>query len=163
MPIEERNVVIKTKDSSGNYNLFYPITKLANVDGMDEALSAKADKAATLAGYGITDAYTKTEADGKTRFFFVTLSADGWVNQRQSVAATGVTAGNATHVFAAPSTESAEQYTTYLDSGIYCAEQGRDTLTFACDSVPAIDLTVSIALIHAENIPVYTELDEVSF
>ena len=29
------------------------------------ALNAKADKSTTLAGYGITDAYTKTEADGK--------------------------------------------------------------------------------------------------
>ena len=29
------------------------------------ALEAKADKETTLAGYGITDAYTKTEADGK--------------------------------------------------------------------------------------------------
>ena len=30
---------------------------------LDAALSAKADKAATLAGYGITDAYTKAEVD----------------------------------------------------------------------------------------------------
>ena len=30
-----------------------------------EGLSGKADKANTLAGYGITDAYTRTEADGK--------------------------------------------------------------------------------------------------
>ena len=29
------------------------------------ALNLKADKATTLSGYGITDAYTKTESDGK--------------------------------------------------------------------------------------------------
>lgn len=32
---------------------------------VDNGLDTKADKATTLAGYGITDAYTKTEIDGK--------------------------------------------------------------------------------------------------
>lgn len=31
------------KDSSGNANLFYPITKADNVDGLEEALATKAD------------------------------------------------------------------------------------------------------------------------
>ena len=37
----------------------------AQVDGLDTALAGKADKATNLAGYGITDAYTKGEADSK--------------------------------------------------------------------------------------------------
>ena len=37
----------------------------AQVDGLDAALAGKADKAATLAGYGITDAYTTTQTDSK--------------------------------------------------------------------------------------------------
>lgn len=37
----------------------------AQVDGLDTALAGKADKAATLAGYGITDAYTQTQTDSK--------------------------------------------------------------------------------------------------
>lgn len=37
----------------------------AQVDGLDTALAGKADKAATLAGYGITDAYTQTQTDTK--------------------------------------------------------------------------------------------------
>lgn len=65
MSVTENNVLIRSKDSSGNYNLFYPVTKLANVDGLDEVLSEKADKATTVSGYGITDAYTKTEVDEK--------------------------------------------------------------------------------------------------
>ena len=32
---------------------------------LEEAINAKADKATTIAGYGITDAYTKTEIDAK--------------------------------------------------------------------------------------------------
>lgn len=94
----------------------------------------------------LSDAATKAYADGKTQFFSVTLSAQGWAEQRQSVAAPGVTAGNATHVFAAPAAESWEGYAAYLDCGVYCAEKGSGTLTFICDSVPDMDLTVHIAL-----------------
>ena len=36
----------------------------------DYAVRDKADKATTLAGYGITDAYTKTELDGKIASVF---------------------------------------------------------------------------------------------
>ena len=35
------------------------------VDGLDAALAGKADKATTLEGYGITDAYTQTQTDTK--------------------------------------------------------------------------------------------------
>ena len=37
----------------------------SRIDGLDTALNAKADKATTLSGYGITNAYTKTEIDTK--------------------------------------------------------------------------------------------------
>lgn len=37
----------------------------AQVDGLDIALAGKADKATTLEGYGITDAYTQTQTDSK--------------------------------------------------------------------------------------------------
>lgn len=39
--------------------------EIADVTGLQAALDGKADKATTLAGYGITDAYTKGEADTK--------------------------------------------------------------------------------------------------
>lgn len=35
------------------------------VDALETVVAGKADSATTLAGYGITDAYTKTEADAK--------------------------------------------------------------------------------------------------
>ena len=94
----------------------------------------------------LEDAATKAYADGKTQFFSVTLSAQGWAEQRQSVAAPGVTAGNATHVFAAPAAESGEGYAAYLDCGVTCVAKGSGTLTFICDSVPDMDLTVHVAL-----------------
>ena len=39
--------------------------EMADVTGLDAALTGKADKATTLAGYGITDAYTATQTDSK--------------------------------------------------------------------------------------------------
>ena len=39
--------------------------EIADVTGLQDALNDKADSADTLAGYGITDAYTKLETDGK--------------------------------------------------------------------------------------------------
>lgn len=38
---------------------------MSKITGLVDALAGKADKATTLAGYGITDAYTSTEVDGK--------------------------------------------------------------------------------------------------
>ena len=49
-----------------------------NVDSIDDILTAlggKADKATTLAGYGITDAWTKSEADGRYALKTVSISA----------------------------------------------------------------------------------------
>ena len=44
---------------------------------MTETLGGKADKATTLAGYGISDAYTKNEADGKFATKATTLAGYG--------------------------------------------------------------------------------------
>lgn len=39
--------------------------EMAKINGLNDALNGKADKATTLAGYGITDAYTKSETEGR--------------------------------------------------------------------------------------------------
>lgn len=46
-----------------NYAAAEHTHEMDDVTGLNDALAAKADKATTLAGYGITDAYTKGEAD----------------------------------------------------------------------------------------------------
>lgn len=94
----------------------------------------------------LSDAATKGYVDGKTRFFSVTLSAQGWANQRQSVSINGVTADNSTHVLVSPNPSIAAQYAAYSENGVYCASQGDGVLTFVCDSVPDVDVTVNIAL-----------------
>lgn len=57
-----------------------PAADKAKVDALDTNLGKKADKATTLAGYGITDAYTKTAMDtelGKKAAKATTLSGYG--------------------------------------------------------------------------------------
>ena len=46
-----------------NYAAAEHTHEMDDVTGLSDALAAKADKATSLAGYGITDAYTKGEAD----------------------------------------------------------------------------------------------------
>lgn len=51
------------KKADGNLEWYTP--SVSDIPDLTEALANKADKATTLAGYGITDAYTKTEVDQK--------------------------------------------------------------------------------------------------
>ena len=48
-----------------NYAAAEHTHEMGDVTGLNDALGAKADKANTLAGYGITDAYTKGDTDSK--------------------------------------------------------------------------------------------------
>lgn len=64
------DIVDKITDTSDADNINYNNTasglQATKVQGaIDELASEKADKSTTLAGYGITDAYTKTESDNK--------------------------------------------------------------------------------------------------
>lgn len=53
------------------------LTKLNHLKELAKKTAQKADKATTLAGYGITDAYTKTEADAKYAEKATTLKGYG--------------------------------------------------------------------------------------
>ena len=63
--VTETELVDKSYVTTETANTTYA-TKVELAEKADKtALDGKADKETTLAGYGITDAYTKTEADGK--------------------------------------------------------------------------------------------------
>lgn len=65
---------ISNRSQTGDRDKFYPTVGAVRdfvdyvkgdlEDYVDDELSGKADKATTLAGYGITNAYTKTEVNG---------------------------------------------------------------------------------------------------
>ena len=69
----------------------------------------------------------------------VTLTIAGWSDNSQTVTASGVTANNAVVVSPAPSS-----YRSYGEFGVYCSAQAANSLTFVCDSVPDVALTVNV-------------------
>lgn len=84
----------------------------------------------------------KSEMDGRKLTASVTLSADGWEQERQTVGAVGVTADNTVIVAPAP-----DSFTAYSEAGVRCTGQDNGTLTFACVDVPAEALTVNIVIL----------------
>lgn len=73
----------------------------------------------------------------------VILKADGWANKQQAVSVAGVKAGNLVIVSPSPA---ADNFTAYAESGVRCASQSAGVLTFACDEVPSVALSVNVAV-----------------
>lgn len=71
-----------------------------------------------------------------------TLSASGWVNNSQTVDVAGVTADS--NIISSPAPKS---HTAYNDSSVRCFAQADGKLTFACDQVPSVDLTVNVLIL----------------
>jgi len=55
MAVNENSGTMKYKDGSGNINVLYPITKAANVEGLDYALAGKANSTHTHTKSQISD------------------------------------------------------------------------------------------------------------
>lgn len=87
-----------------------------------------------------TDNLLKDKAD-KSVSFAVTLPADGWAENAQTVSdARFLAAGYAYIVSPAPS-----NFTAYGDAGIYAEDVTTDgQMVFHCDSVPDVSLIVNI-------------------
>lgn len=72
----------------------------------------------------------------------VTLTVDGWLNDSQTVIATGMTASNTVIVSPVPSAMS-----DYVGGGIVCTTQGTNTLTFECNTTPTSAIDVNVVII----------------
>lgn len=82
--------------------------------------------------------------DGKFQSVSITLSTEGWADNLQTVSVSGVTADKTkSDVFASPGTGD-ENYTAYNDSGVRLYAQLDNAVTFKCEDVPSIALTVSV-------------------
>ena len=84
--------VTTVENDKANKSEVYTITQIDNkVTTINNAIDTKATKANTLAGYGITDAYTKTEVDAKIAGTFKFI---GEVASYDELPTTGVKAGD---------------------------------------------------------------------
>ena len=92
-----------------------------------------------------TEEYINTWAPRSTS---VTLVANNWVDNRQTVTVAGVTTDNIIIVAPIPVYDN---YKEYAERNVRCVSQSNNTLTFECQSVPATDLNVNVAVYYSSD------------
>lgn len=140
-------------DSNGNVALTGAQIPQSNNDPtpISTALSGKQAKILTsglLKGNGsggVSAAVAGTDYQSPVKSATVTLSANAWSGNSQTINISNVTAGSLVTVAPVPT---AQNRTAYLEAGVYCSAQGTGTLTFVCEDVPSVNLNVNIQIIN---------------
>lgn len=141
-------------DSNGNVALTgtdIPISKDNPTTYVTTAISGKQAKI-TVSGLlkgngsgGVAAAVAGTDYQSPVKSAMVTLSANAWSGNSQTINVSNVTAGSLVTVAPVPT---AQNRTAYLEAGVYCSAQGAGTLTFVCEDVPSVSLNVNIQIIN---------------
>ena len=141
-------------DSGGNVALTgtdIPISKDNPTTYVTTAISEKQAKimvSGLLKGNGsggVSAAVAGTDYQSPVKAATVTLSANAWSGNSQTINVSNVTAGSLVTVAPVPTTLNR---TAYLEAGVYCSAQGAGTLTFVCEDVPSVNLNVNIQIIN---------------
>lgn len=74
----------------------------------------------------------------------ITLTAAGWSSNAQTVTVSGVSATETAQLIT-PTPAKASQ-SAYYEAGIMCTNQGTNSLTFTCQTVPTSNLTVYVVI-----------------
>ena len=77
-------------------------------------------------------------------FVQITLTSSSWSDNAQTVSVSGILADETKQFIQAVPAISSQ--TNYYESGILCTNQGANSLTFSCDTVPTENLTVYIVM-----------------
>ena len=72
----------------------------------------------------------------------VILTAEGWENNQQTVSASHVTVKSTVFISPVPD---AENFAAYTENGVRCIGKADGELTFVCDFVPDIAVTVNVS------------------
>mgnify|MGYP000406388951 FL=1 len=118
---------------------------------MSTAISGKQAKILTFGllkgngSGGVSAAVAGTDYQSPVKSATVTLSANAWSGNSQTINVSNVTAGSLVTVAPVPT---AQNRTAYLEAGVYCSAQGSGTLTFVCEDVPSVNLNVNIQIIN---------------
>lgn len=141
-------------DSGGNVALTgtdIPISKDNPTTYVTTAISGKQAKI-TVSGLlkgngsgGVSAAVAGMDYQSPVKSATVTLSANAWGGNSQTINISNVTAGSLVTIAPVPT---AQNRTAYLEAGVYCSAQGAGTLTFVCEDVPSVSLNVNIQIIN---------------
>lgn len=138
-------------DSNGNVALTGAQIPQSNNDPtpISTALSGKQAKILTsglLKGNGsggVSAAAAGTDYQSPVKSATVTLSANAWSGNSQTINVSNVTDRSLVVIAPAPAYRK-----TYQEADVYCSAQGAGTLTFACEEVPGGNLNVNIQIIN---------------
>lgn len=140
-------------DSSGNVALTGTQIPQSNDDptSISTAISGKQAKI-TVSGLlkgngsgGVSAAVAGTDYQSPVKSATVTLSANAWSSNSQTINLANVATNSLVTVAPVPT---AQNRTAYLEAGVYCSAQGAGTLTFVCEDVPSVSLNVNIQIIN---------------
>ena len=96
-------------------------------------------------GSGDTAVPNKAYVDSKApTSVTVTLTTSGWSSNTQTVTVSGVVASETAQLIT-PTPAIASQ-SAYYEAGIMCTNQGTNSLTFTCQTVPTSNLTVYVVI-----------------
>ncbi len=140
-------------DSNGNVALTGTQIPQSNNDptSLSTVISGKQAKI-TVSGLlkgngsgGVSAAVAGMDYQSPVKSATVTLSANAWSGNSQTISVSNVTASSLVTVAPVPT---AQNRTAYLEAGVYCSAQGAGTLTFVCEDVPSVNLDVNIQIIN---------------
>ena len=140
-------------DSGGNVDLTGTQIPQSNDDptSISTAISGKQEKI-TVSGLlkgdgsgGVSAAVAGTDYQSPVKAATVTLSANAWSGNSQTINLANVATNSLVTVAPVPT---AQNRTAYLEAGVYCSAQGAGTLTFVCEDVPSVNLNVNIQIIN---------------
>lgn len=140
-------------DSGGNVALTGTQIPQSNDDptSISTAISGKQEKI-TVSGLlkgdgsgGVSAAVAGTDYQSPVKAATVTLSANAWSGNSQTINLANVATNSLVTVAPVPT---AQNRTAYLEAGVYCSAQGAGTLTFVCEDVPSVNLNVNIQIIN---------------
>lgn len=94
---------------------------------------------------GVSAAVAGTDYQSPVKSATVTLSANAWSGNSQTINLANVATNSLVTVAPVPT---AQNRTAYLEAGVYCSAQGAGTLTFVCEDVPSVSLNVNIQIIN---------------
>lgn len=140
-------------DSGGNVPLTGAQIPLGNGTqaSIEEKMQGKQDKILAIGllkgrgSNGVVEAVAGTDYQSPVKSATVTLSANAWSGNSQTINVSNVTVSSLVTVAPVPT---AQNRTAYLESGVYCSAQGAGTLTFTCEDVPSVNLNVNIQIIN---------------
>lgn len=147
------------------------VTALGNSSDIEDLKSGKADKATTLAGYGITDAYTKTESNSNFASKSVaTISEKGLMSSSDKTKLDGIATGATKNN---PRLEANKSGFVIIDNGlvtgpaIILKSSGSTTISYDNGtytfSTPSIDSALSSTSTNAvENKVVNTAIESIN-